>query len=411
MKQILMLAVGLSGLAALPAAAQEAGPVCSGETAVWLGGTSEASGIDQAAEPLLQEAATTASQHPWLAFRVEDGAQTLRIEAAAIGEADPSLVLARPDGEVLAENDDVDGTLNSRIETTLEPGDYCVQLVPIGGMTMRANVQVSRTDQPPLLPAPVDLTINACTADTPSRSLTDGPLNAALAQGPVKQETGAEVEYLRFTLAEDASVTLRAVSEGLDPYLKLFDGAGSLIAENDDADGLNSRLDFLTPLAAGDYCIGVAPLRAREGMITVSAETLDRDSYLRAAWRKGEIAPGANSGYPMQELDLTRDRETVLLHDGSAQWLAFEVERPSVLIVDAFGQSVGVDSKLALFGPNGALVAENDDANGSTDAQLGPVLLEAGRYRMAVMDVNRIDQQGAPIRPIGLVFDRFERVE
>ncbi|MFN3527007.1 MAG: DVUA0089 family protein, partial [Paracoccus sp. (in: a-proteobacteria)] len=274
MKQILMLAVGLSGLAALPAAAQETGPVCSGATAVWLGGTGDASGIDQAAEPLRQEAATTDSQHPWLAFRVEDSAQTVRIEAAAIGEADPSLVLARPEGEVLASNDDVDGTLNSRIETTLEPGDYCVQLVPIGNTTMRANVQVSRADQAPLLPAAVDLTINACTPDTSARSLTEGPLNAALAAGRVAQDTGPEVEYLRFALDQDASVSLRAVSEGLDPYLKLFDGTGSLIAENDDADGLNSRLDFLTPLAAGDYCIGVAPLSAREGTITVSAETL-----------------------------------------------------------------------------------------------------------------------------------------
>lgn len=411
MKQFLTLAIGLAALIPLPAAAEDPGPVCSGEAADWLGGSFDGSDLVQTTGPLRQDASTSDGQRPWLAFHLAETAQDVRIEAMAIGGGDPSITLETPDGEVLAENDDVDGTLNSRIETTLEPGDYCLRLAPVGNPDMRATVQVSRMDQPALLPAPVDLTINACTPDTPARDLAGGPLDLALAQGPVSQETGAAVEYLRFVLDQDASVTLRAVSEELDPFMKLFDGAGAMIAENDDADGLNSRLDFLTPLAAGAYCIGVTPLSAREGAITVSAEGLDRDSYLRAAWRKGEMPPPAGQGYPMQELDLARDRETVLLHDGSAQWLSFEMPAAGVLIVDAFGQSVGVDTKLALFGPNGALLGENDDANGTTDAQLGPLLLEAGRYRMAVMDVNRMDQQGAPIRPIGLVFDRFERVE
>ncbi|MFN3275052.1 MAG: DVUA0089 family protein [Paracoccus sp. (in: a-proteobacteria)] len=411
MKQFLTLAIGLAALIPLPAAAEDPGPVCSGVAADWLGGTFDGSDMARAADPLRQEAATGSGQHPWLAFHIAETAQAMRIEAMTIGDGDPSITLSTPDGEVLASNDDVDGTLNSRIETTLEPGDYCVQLVPVGNPVQQATVQVSRMDQPPLLAAPVDLTINACTPDTPARDLTDGPLGAALAQGRVEETTGAEVVYLRFTLDQDASMTLRAASEELDPYLKLFDGTGALIAENDDADGLNSRLDFLTPLAAGDYCIGMAPLSAREGDITVSAEALDRNSYLRTAWRKGEMPPPADSGYPVQALDLTRDRETVLLHDGSAQWVTFEMPAPGVLIVAASGQSVGVDTKLALFGANGMLAGENDDANGTTDAQLGPVLLEAGRYRMAVMDVNRVDQQGAPIKPIGLVFDRFERVE
>jgi hypothetical protein len=56
-------------------------------------------------------------------------------------------------------------------------------------------------------------------------------------------------------------------------------------------------------------------------------------------------------------------------------------------------------------------VASADDSETSTDAQLGPVLLDAGRYRLGVVDVGRTEAAGGPIRPIGLTFERFARVK
>lgn len=405
MRLLLSLTLGAAGLAALPLHAQEPAPLCSGEPAEWL---AEAD-LSAAEAPLQAEGRTDASTRPWFAFRTTDEMTSLRLEAEAVGSGDPSLVLATPDGEILAENDDAAGTLNSRIETSVGPGTYCLRLVPVGEPLMTARVQAGRANQPALLAEPVDMTIAACTAETEATALAEGPLDAALASGKVEHQAGAGVEYLRFALGAPTSVTLRAVSEGLDPHVKLYDAAGALVAENDDADGLNSRLDFLTPLAAGDYCLGVAALSPGEGTITVSAEALDREGFLRTAWRKGEMPP-PEGAWPVQAVDLTKVRDTVVLHDGAAQWLGFSLEGPSVLVVDAYGQAVGVDSKLALFGAAGQLVAENDDANGGTDAQL-LVRLEPGQYRLAVMDVNRLDQPGAPIRPIGLVFERYERVE
>lgn len=411
MKVLLPLAIGFSGLAALPALAQGDGIACSGDPAQWFAADAAASTVTTAETPLRVDVESSEGSRVWHAFVVEGERQSLRIEAEAIGGGDPSLVLSTPEGRVLAENDDALGGLNSRIETVLEPGTYCVRMVPVGNPGIRAAVQVSREDQPALLSAPPDLTIADCLPQTEAEALTDGPLDAALASGRVSRQTGSEVAYLRFVLHDPASITLRATSDALDPFLKLFDANGALIAENDDADGLNSRLDFPTPLEPGEYCIGVAPLSARDGVIEVSAEALDRDSFLRAAWRKAEMAPPLGSGFPMQEIDLARDRETVLLHDGTAQWLVFAVERPGVIIVDAFGTSSGVDSKLSLFGPNGALLARDDDGGRDLDARLGPVLLEPGTYRLAVQDVTRNEQGAGPIRPVGLVFDRFERVE
>lgn len=400
----------LALLAALPALAQDApaadGPTCSGQPAQWLGESAEASDITTAESPLTRQMTTAANRsNPYAMFRVTGTMQALRLEAQSDG--DPALRLETPDGDMLAENDDAIG-LNSRIEQSVGPGDYCVLLQPIGNADMTATVQLTRPEMPALLADPVDTTITACTPDTPAEDWATGPLETAL---PVRTESDGQVRYLRFSLESNTSLTLRAVSEGLDPNMILFDGAGVQIAANDDADGLNSRLDFPNGLTAGDYCLGVAPLSAGEGVITVSAEALDRDSFLRSAWRRGELPPPLDGDFPMQTIDLTADRETVVLHDGSAQWLSFTLERETALVVSAYGGLVGVDSKLALFDRSGAVMAQDDDSGSNTDARIGPVVLEAGRYRLAVTDVNRPDQTGAPIRPVGLVFERFERVE
>lgn len=409
----------LALLAALPAQAQDApaqnsqaqdapaaeGPLCSGQPAQWLGESAETSDITAAEGPLTRQMSTTASLSPYAMFRVTGAMQALRLEAQS--EGDPALRLETPEGDLLAENDDAIG-LNSRIEQSVGPGDYCLRLLPIGDAEMTATVQLTRPEMPALLTEPADMTITACTPDTPADDWAEGPLEGAL---PRSTESEGSLRYLRFTLDSTASLTLRAVSQGLDPNMILFDGAGAQIAANDDADGLNSRLDFPNGLAPGQYCLGVAPLSEGEGVITISAEALDRDAFLRGAWRRGELPPPLDGDYPMQAIDLAASAETVVLQDGSAQWLTFTLERETALIVSAYGGLVGVDSRLALFDRAGAVVAEDDDSGGDTDARLGPVVLEAGRYRLALTDVNRADQPGAPVRPVGLVFERFERVE
>jgi hypothetical protein len=413
MTRHLMLAAGLLGASALAAAAQDsAAPSCAGGEASWLNGSAAAAMIGAESAPLMQQVSVLANQSPVFAFRVDGTAQETRVEAAAQNGGDPIISLSTAAGQLVAENDDYGGGLDSQVRSVLEPGEYCVRLSSLGGGPISATLQITRVDQPSLLPEAIDTTIQPCLPSIEGVPFGQGPLNAALAGGRVSQDVGSAVSYLRFDLAEATSLTLRAESDILDPQMKLYDGAGTLVAENDDAESLNARLDFLTALPAGSYCLAAGPLSAGEGSITVSAETLDRESYLRNAWRRGELAPTEGSGYPVQAIDLAKESETLVLHDGTAQWLAFDIPEEIVLIVSSFGQMTGADSRLVLFGPRGLPVLEADDSEAGLDAKLGPVVLEAGRYQLAVMDVNRGDgTTGGAIRAIGLAFERFARIK
>ena len=392
---------------ALPALGQETpgdAPMCGGAPAPWLTGTRAESDIGTADAPLDTQLTTAEDGGPWVAFTVTGDPQAIRLEAQSAG--DPALRLETPDGDLVAENDDIPGALDSRIEAQLAPGDYCARLIAVGDPDLTARLRLSTPDMPPLLTeAAGTAPIAPCTAATAAASLADGPLAQAL---PLTVDAGGGVSYHRLTLDGRTGLTLRATSAELDPRMALFDAAGGLVAENDDADGLNARLDFPNPLAAGDYCLGVAPVGAGAGGISLSAEPLDRAAFLAAAWARGALAPPADGSVPMLALEFPRDDETVLLHDGGAQWMRFDLDRETMFVADAHGQSAGLDTKLALFGPDGMPLAENDDHGAGTDSRLGPILLAPGRYRMVLTDAVGDGTRGQ-VRPVGLVVARYLR--
>ncbi|MCZ0961598.1 PPC domain-containing protein [Paracoccus benzoatiresistens] len=398
----------------LPALAQETPQFCGATQVKWLAEDEAGQDITSAEAPLSARVQVTGGQPSVLAFRSTAGSQALRIEAST-DSGDPAVSLMTEDGDMIAENDDSPGSLNPRLDVSVGPGAYCIAVRSVGDSNMTATVQVSRPEQAVLLEENEESTgsnqIAACTPDTPAALLAEGALDGQLAQGPVSAtQEGTEVGYYRFTLPQTVPLTLRASSPTLDSYLKLFDAQGMLIAESDDADGLNARLDFLSALTPGEYCIGAAALTRQPGQLTISAERLEPENFLRNAYRKGELSPPADGSYPVQQIDPSQ-KQSVILHDGTAQWMALDLDQPTVLIIRGYGSFAGSDPRLVLFAASGALEAENDDVDGGTDARLGPVLLEPGRYHLGVLDVSRNNGTAGPIRPIGLRFERFQRVE
>jgi hypothetical protein len=386
--------------------AQPAGPMCGGQSAQWLGGSAEASDIATAEGPLATQMKADDNLRPYVAFRVSGESQDVRIEAEAEANGDPSIVLSKTDGTRIADNDDANGSLSSQLTENLQAGDYCVQLVPVGDGNMTATVQVTRPDMPPLVE---NTSLSSCTPTPDMPALFEGDPQADM---PNTVQTDGGLEYLRLSLSERTSLTLRADSASLDPIMALYDANGQEIAQNDDTNGLNPQLDFPAGLPAGEYCVGVAPLSPGQGNTAVSIAVLDPETMVRDAYRKGTLPPASADSYPMKDIDIKAEPSIVALSDGSAQWFQFDLDAPSVLVVNAYGSILGVDTHLSLFASNGATMGSNDDANDSTDAQLGPIVLPAGTYRMALTDVNNSDNSaGGAMRPVSLVFELYEKAQ
>ena len=399
------------------AAAQDAGdpvPACGGAGVYWIGGSAAESDVaqagQQAALPLHEDALSA------LAFRVGETDQPIRLEAEANeGLGDPVLELLDAQGSPLADNDDFGNTLSSRIEMELPPGDYCVLLHSLSGPDeATATLQIATADQPPLFeaeeteaPAP-DLA--ACLPDTPAQPFAPAPLNAAaLEDGPMRLTVTLPPSpaYLRFAVEGSLPLTLRANSNALDSMLTLFDADGAEMMSNDDADGsLNARLDIPPGLPAGEYCLAVSAYGAGGGQVEVSAETFDEAAMLRGAYDRGEMVPPAGGPVEVVQMDLNTGRETVALVGGAARWFGFSVDRRTAVMISAYGTG-GSDPHLALFAADGRSLEQADDSNDTLDPQLGPVVLEPGGYRLAVMMHGAADAGLLSMRPVRLVFERF----
>ncbi|MBC9246958.1 DVUA0089 family protein [Paracoccus sp. 11-3] len=409
----------LEPLGAEPAPAADASlPACGGRGAVsWLAGSSDQSDASGSTAPLRLAANVAGNTPSVFAFSLSaDG--SVRVEAQS-AEGDPMIELISATGEGLAENDDTTSSLNSSLEQALSAGTYCVVVSNIQGDAMEATVQVSRPDQPALLNETASpgsggsSSIATCTPETEAQPLTEGALEAALENGNVTAAAdGTSTSYFRFTLSEPTPLTVRGSSDQLDPFIKIFDNAGAMLGENDDAEGTNARLDYPSPLPAGDYCIGIAAYSPTPGPMTVAVEKLDRDTFLRGAYQRGELVPPLDGSFPVEQFDLKTKRQTVLLHNGGAQWLTFQLDAPAVVVMNAYGSLLGADTKLALFSEQGAVMGENDDSESGTDSKLGPIMLAPGRYALAVSDLNRATPEtGGAVRPIGVLFDLYTRVE
>jgi hypothetical protein len=87
------------------------------------------------------------------------------------------------------------------------------------------------------------------------------PLDAQIAAAPVSQTASVERGALLGLHPDPAHrLSITAENETADPSITLYDEFGSYLAENDDWDGLNPRIDMAMPLQPGTYCIAMNAL-------------------------------------------------------------------------------------------------------------------------------------------------------
>ncbi len=386
---------------ALPAAAQD---LCGGvgTGGQWIGGSQDASDISSA-DSYQEQMALVLGGNDYVALFSLSAPSSVRIEAQGRGAGDPLIDLFDETGTILLSDDDSGGNGASRVETELPAGTYCVSTTSFDGAPMTAFVRVGTTDQEALTEG-----VDATTADlgtsgsaTDGASCSDGVALGTLQDTLTSVDTVNGAPFLTFTLAEPTAISITASNEDADPVLTLYDGAENYLEENDDFDGLNSRLDMVDPLPAGDYCIGLDALSERSAPITVEISEYDPDAAFAALVDNGEAAPPMDGTYDITDLGVIENR---LRHDtqigSAATWFSIEMPDAGVLLIEAISPGGNGDPWIVIFDDLGREIAFNDDNGDSYDSLLA-ARVNRGQFVVGVKDV------GATAGPARMVFERF----
>jgi len=393
------LASGLFALTALPALAQDA-DLCGGVGASgqWLGADTATSDLSTA-PTYLEQMALVLMRNEYVGLFTVSQAGEYRIEAQARAGGDTVLDIRDTSGTIIASDDDSGGEAASRIETLLDPGTYCASMRSFDGTPITAFVRAARIDQEALT---TGVTFRESdTGDITSAGTCDLGVAQPLTLGAPVVNTWITQNTYSLLLDAPTAISLTANNEDADPILVLYDATGSWLAENDDFDGLNSRIDMADPLPAGEYCISVNLYGDETVPITVTADVYDPLAIQLGLYARGDASPPLDGSYPVQGLGKlsTRLREDVTV-GSDAHWYSFDVFEGGLVLVEAIAQGQG-DPVLIMYDDLGRQVGYNDDADGSLDALL-TVRVRPGTYLVAVRQLG-----GDATGLIRMVFERY----
>lgn len=396
MKRIIPISAGALMLTALPAFAQDAN-LCGGAGAngQWIGGDEASSDISTAPD-YMEQMALVLMRNEYVSLFTVSQAGDVRIEAQGRGAGDPVIDVRDASGNIVISDDDSGGGGASRAETYLNPGTYCVSMRSFDGSPMTGFVRVSRMEQAALTEGFVPATNDGyyggeCDLASATPITLGEPMTNSIDATP----------YYSLTLDAPQAISLIAENENADPVLTLYDAQGNWMAENDDFDGLNSRIDMADELAPGQYCIALRALSDSSLPVTTTAKVYDPQEVLMTLYARGDAAPPMDGSYPVTQLGelSTRLRQDVNV-GGDAVWYSIDVYEGGLLLVEAIAQGQG-DPVLVIYDDLGRQVGYNDDANGTLDSML-TLRIQPGSYMVAVRQLDN-SMQGF----IRLVFERY----
>jgi hypothetical protein len=394
---------------AAPAMAQD---FCGGRSAggQWIGGTEAASDVAASAS-YMEQMALVLMGNEYVALFSVGAPSEVRLEAQGRGAGDPVIDLYDEGGAIMLSDDDSGGNTASRAETTLQPGRYCLAVRSYDGSPMTGFVRVGRlehealtagSDAPPPEPMPEPMPEpdpmpggmagGICDMATVTTFLGDGQaLDPMLAAGVTETASPDEVPFWGFTLSAPAAISITAENPDADPVITLYDQSGGWLAENDDWDGLNSRIDMTAPLQPGSYCIAVNALRDKALPITVRVAAYDAMVAQSALYDRGEAAPPLDGSYPVTNLGPLSSRlRSDIQSTDRATWFSFDVPAAGLVLIEAVTNGQG-DPTLRLFDDFGREVAYNDDDGQSLDSRLIARVLP-GTYLVAVRQLGQGQQ-------------------
>lgn len=292
---------------------------------------------------------------------------------AATGDLDTFLGLVGPTGELIISNDDIDllaGNTNSAITDYPLPqtGTYSILATRFegeagltsGDFTLSLTSGSSTTTQPPVVSG------NALNYGDSVTGTIDGA-------------TFEHSYTFEGTAGEAVTIELSATSGDLDSYLGLIGPDGNLLTENDDIDlasGItNSAITNYTLPETGTYTI-IATRFDSENGLTSGDFTLTL-SQGEATTTQPPVVSGNALSYGNSVTGVI-DSSTF------EHQYTFEGNAGEAVTIELSALNGDLDTYLSLFGPNGDLLAENDDINlasGITNSAITNFTLpETGTY-------------------------------
>jgi hypothetical protein len=276
---------------------------------------------------------------------------------------DTILNLYAPGGELLQVNDDGGEGTNSQIDFFRVPaggeytvwarsynasasGAYTLTVTPSGELQLAPSQGGGLTAQPTFPPG--------------SNTIAYGSsINGSLSRG-------AGIDY-RFNANANDVVTIDLVSGAFDAYLELYGPDGRLITQDDDGgNGLNSRI-LNRRLSSGTHMIRARSYsNSGSGSFTLTL-TLSQS---------GGSAPSRDRtlGYG--------DTSNALLDMGGNEDYTFTASTGDVVTIAL--NSNEFDSYLELYGPDGQLIARDDDGGGSLNSLIRNQRLNSGTHTIRV---------------------------
>lgn len=373
--------------------------ICGGVGAggQWIGGSAEGSDIATSPDYLEEMALVLAGSEHFSIFSLS-APSSVRVEAQGRGAGDPLFDLLDNDGNIIVSDDDSGGNGASRAEIELDAGTYCVAMSSFDGGPMTAFVRVGLTSHEPLTEGVSagggSTAIDGSCAEAPDLGTLEGPLSAS--------GSADSAPFWRFTLPTDMPISITANNEAADPVITLYDIDENYITENDDADGLNSRIDWPDRLAAGDYCINVTALSDTSLPIDIEVSEYDPEAALAALYAQGEASPPMDGSVPIKDLGAIqgRVREDAQISD-RATWYSVNMDQAGLLVVEAISADGTGDPWVAIFDDLGRRLTVNDDHGDSYDS-FAAARVQNGTYLVAVKEVSPGTQSF-----VRLVFERF----
>lgn len=305
---------------------------------------------------------------------------------------DPVLELLDPAGDLLAYSDDIaPGQPDAAFDDILltAGGTYTLIARSFGNRSGGEYLLTARRTPLPALPPARSIALN---------SAVEGQIPAA---GPADRWAFDGKAGQVVSIAVD-----QAPLSSLDPLVELIGPAGDMLAYSDDeGGGKNSLISGFTLPATGTYTIvarawggitgGAYMLTLSEGEGPPAAPPeggasirLPRESAPPIG-SAGEIAPGQSV--------------TGTLAGGTMDVWAFTIDEPLTVQVRMVALDRALDPFLELIGPDGTVLALDDDGGGGFDSLIGPVALAgpgtytirarsyadagAGRYALALARV------------------------